>query len=146
MIRGIQALDLLTPPVAEKLVKNQEQINQLHEVLSTVRLDKQNALNRRLVRKTQDGTLGQPEKGDETVSEEDDGTVSFGDTTYNISGPEPTVKPASSMLPYLLAAALGGTGLGAAAVALPASWKVLNPPPVTQPSDADTQYDLTFKD
>mgnify|MGYP001346075311 CR=1 FL=1 len=144
MIRGIEALDLLTQPVAQKLVKNQEQINQLHDVLSTLRLDKQNAMNRRLVRKTQDGTLGQPETGDAAVEDEDE-TVSFGDTTntYHIA------KAAPSILSYVLAAALGGAGLGAAAMAIPAVMKMLNPPAAVQTAgfeDLNTKYNLDFED
>jgi hypothetical protein len=142
-------MDLLTQPVAQKLVKNQEQINQLHEVLSTLRLDKQNAMNRRLVRKTQDGTLGQPDTGDAAVEDEDE-TVSFGDTTntYNVAGQakDTIAKAAPSVLPYVLAAALGGTGLGAAAMALPSVLKLLNPPAATQALDFDTKYNLNFEE
>ena len=146
MIRGIKAMDLLTQPTAEKLVKNQEQINQLHEVLALTRIDKQNALVRRLVKKQQDGTLGQPDTGDAAVSEEEE-TVSFGDTTYNISGGPAKVvdKTIPSILPYVLAAALGGAGLGAAALAIPA---LLKPAATVQAAGADTntEYNLGFGD
>ena len=145
MIRGVRAIDLLTQPVAEKLVKSQEQINQLHEVLAVTRLDKQNALVRRLVRKSQDGTLGQPETGDAAMKEEEE-TVSFGDITNTYNIPATAAKATSSIWPYLLAAALGGTGLGAAAMALPAVWKAMNPPAATQALDFDTKYNLNFED
>lgn len=151
MIRGIAAMDLLSQPTAEKLVKTQEQINQLHEVLGTLRLEKQNALVRRLVRKTQDGTIGKVNAGDDPVNEEDE-NVSFGDTTntYNVAEQAKAVaeKAAPSVLPYVLAAALGGGGLGAAAMAIPWLFSDSTPAPVVQPAgaDADTQYDLTFKE
>jgi hypothetical protein len=135
-------------------VKNQEQINQLHDVLSTVRLDKQNALVRRLVRKTQDGTLGQPgDSGDDSSAEEDESVdndkVNFGDVTntYNLAGAakDAVEKAAPSLWPYILAAALGGSGLGAAAMALPMAWKAVN---VVKSSDTDTDtsLDIQFKD
>jgi hypothetical protein len=158
MIRGIVAMDLLTQPTAEKLVKNQEQINQLREVLNVTRLDAQNALVRRLVKKTQDGTLGQAtvESGD-TAAEEasndmaEDDKVNFGDTinNYTTTAAEPAKsvveKAASSVLPMILAAALGGGGLGAAAVALPSLLKK-DPAPVVMTTDAGTQYALEFSD
>lgn len=152
MIRGIRALESVTQPVAEKLIKSQEQINQLHEVLSTLRLDKQNALVRRLVRKTQDGTLGQvtADEPDDTtgntLSEEELDKVSFGDTTtYNVTEPTPAAATKTpSVIPYVLAAALGGTGLGAAAMALPYILKT-TPAAVQQADDTDTQYTLDFK-
>ena len=154
MIRGIQAIDLLTQPVAQKLVKNQEQINQLHEVASVIRLEKQNALNRRLVRKAQDGTIGKPDAPGEVAVEEEETKVSFGDTvnTYNIADNTPApvkdtiAKAAPSILPYVLAAAMGGTGLGAAAMAIPAVMKMLNPPAATQALDFDTKYNLNFEE
>jgi len=161
MIRGITAVDLLTPQTAEKLVKNQEQINQLHEVLSITRLDKQNALVRRLVKKTQDGTLGQvttesedgsgeAEEGGDDMADED--KVNFGDTTHNVytiadQGKALAQKAASSLWPLVIASAIGGGGLGAAAVALPALLKDDPATVVVTPSmDTDTNYSLEFKD
>ena len=108
--------------------------------MDVLRLDKQNALVRRLVKKHQDGTLGQPttESGDpEEASGDDvteDDTVHFGDTTHNtytIHEPaQPLVaeKSSGSLLPIILASALGGGGLAAAAIALPALLKVIQLP------------------
>jgi hypothetical protein len=105
------------------------------------------------VKKTQDGTLGQPEVEGEAVEDEDE-TVSFGDTTntYHVAGntseavKDTIAKAAPSILPYVLAAAMGGTGLGAAAMAIPAVMKMLNPPAATQALDFDTKYNLNFED
>lgn len=156
MIRGIHALSLLDLKTAGKLVKNQEQIYQLHETLNVMRLDEQNALNRRLVRKTQDGTLGRPDapaddsQGGTTVAsteEEETDKVSFGDTTntYNL---EDKSGSKSSLAPWILAAALGGAGLGALAAMLPSLLNPTQPTPVVvSPSnDTDTLYDLQFKE
>ena len=158
MIKGAELLQTISPQAAEKLIKNQEQINQLHETLSVLRLDKQNALVRRLVKKTQDGTLGQPGTPDETedsaAAEEDavdDDKVTFGDTTttYNLASEakEAVAKAAPALWPYVLAAALGGTGLGASAFALPLAWKALNAEPVKSvDTDTDMTLDLQFKE
>jgi len=157
MIRGIQALSLLDLKTAGKLVKNQEQIYQLHETLNVMRLNEQNALNRRLVRKTQDGTLGRPDvavpadqqgSADMTPTDEEEADkVSFGDTTttYNLEDKSGTK---SSLIPWILTAALGGAGLGALAAMLPSLLNPTQPTPVVvSPSnDTDTLYDLQFKE
>lgn len=149
-------LSSLRPQTAERLIKSQEQIHQLSDVLNVMRMDKQNALVRRLVKKQQDGTLGQPttESGGEDAEGSDDmaedDKVNFGDTTHNVytiadQGKSVAEKAAGSLLPIILASALGGGGLGAAAMALPALLKD-DPPPVVTPSDTDTdtQYLLEF--
>jgi len=88
----------LPAEIADKLNKVNARIKQLDTVLDVVRIDEQNALNRRLVRKQQDGTLGQPDPnpaqaGDrdaegETMPDDDDDTanVNLGDstTTYHV--------------------------------------------------------------
>ncbi len=152
-------LNRLSQRTAEKLVKTQEQINQLREVLSVSRLDKQNALVRRLVRKTQDGTIGQPDAAVESTPPttegedmEDEAKVSFGDqTTYNITEPPARVSAAKApgLLPYILAAAIGGGGLGAAAATLPSLLRAPAAAPPAQTvtdTDTNTQYDLKFKE
>jgi hypothetical protein len=142
--------------MAAKVNRTSAQLEQLAEVMDVLRLDKQNALVRRLVKKHQDGTLGEPtaECGDQDAEGGDamaeDDKVNFGDTTHNVyTITEPaksvTEKAASSLLPIVLAAALGGGGLGAAAMALPALLKK-DPAPVVVPqgTDTDTQYLLEF--
>lgn len=152
MIRASDLLDQLSPKAKEKLITNQEQINQLYEVLNVTRLDKQNALVRRLVKKTQDGTLGQTtteaeDKGEEeSVDDAETDKVNFGDvtTTYNLADRAAEAAAKSpSILPYVLAAALGGTGLGAAAMALP---YMLKTTPVVQSADTDTSMTIDFKE
>ena len=156
-------IDNLPPEIAATVNRTSAQIEQYAEVMDVLRLDKQNALVRRLVKKHQDGTLGQPatESGDpEEASGDDvteDDTVHFGDTTHNtytIHEPaQPLVaeKSSGSLLPIILASALGGGGLAAAAIALPALLKS-DPAPVVVPHDADTdtntnlQYRLEFAD
>ena len=138
----------LAPGTAERLIKSQEQIHQLHDLLNVTRIDKQNALVRRLVKKQQDGTLGQPttesgdtgggdgeEGGGDDMAEDD--KVNFGDTTHNVytitePGKSVAEKAAGSLLPIILASALGGGGLGAAAMVLPALLKS-DPAPVVVP-------------
>jgi hypothetical protein len=151
----------LAPGTAERLIKSQEQIHQLHDLLNVTRMDKQNALVRRLVKKQQDGTLGQPttESGDTGGGDGEEGggddmaegdKVNFGDTTHNVytitePGKSVAEKAAGSLLPIILASALGGGGLGAAAMALPALLKN-DPAPVVVPqdTDTDTKYLLEF--
>ena len=118
----------------------------------------------RLARKSQDGTLGRetPMHEDEMLS---DMNINVGDTYYGLQPPVPAAEqpqpPASPtqsslgadpatrptamqrvprMLPYVLAAALAGGGLGLGAAALPA---LLKPDaPAATDTDTDTQYEL----
>jgi len=145
-------LEHLPPETAHRLIKNQEQINQLHRVFSVLRLDKQNALVRRLVRKTQDGTLGQPTadtgdaapaEGDEMSDDLETDKVNFGDVHNNYTVAQPATAKSASLWPMILAATLGGCGLGAAAMALPALLKP-EPQPTIVTTDTDTQYSLEF--
>ncbi len=148
----------LPPEMAAKVNRTSAQLEQLAEVMDVLRLDKQNALVRRLVKKQQDGTLGQPTaengeneaEGNDDMAEDD--KVNFGDTTHNvytITNPGKSVaeKAAGSLLPVILASALGGGVLAAAALALPALLKQ-DPAPVvtTSDTDTDTQYLLEFAD
>lgn len=146
----------LPPEMAAKVNRTSAQLEQFAEVMDVLRLDKQNALVRRLVKKQQDGTLGQPTtEGDQKDTEgsddmAEDDKVNFGDTTHNVytiadQGKTVAEKAVGSLLPIILASALGGGGLGAAAMALPALLKE-DPPPVvmTSDTDTDTQYLLEF--
>lgn len=142
----------LHPATAERLIKHTHQIKQLFNLHNVQRLDKQNALVRRLVKKTQDGTLGQPTSADEedadVAEDSEDDKVQFGDNVVNYTSTEPAQQVAAklpSLLPYVLAAALGGGGLGAAATALPLLLKPQEPPKVIT-TDTDTLYDLRFKE
>jgi hypothetical protein len=118
------------------------------------RLAKQNKLNRRLVRKTQDGTLGKPT---EEPEDEEDDTVHIGDVTI--------LQPASNQPTYsqingvqdagqksnrlataalLVATLLGGAGIGAAALHYAAT-PAVSPHPATSAAtaaDVDTQWTL----
>lgn len=128
------------------------------------RLNRQGRLNRRLVRKQQDGTIGT-----ETQEPEDteDDYIQFGNNTYNLGGspdagqisppvraastsppapssPANTSSPAAAsnpLWPLVLATALGAGGLGVGLT----SWLTR---PATQPAavsaDTDTQYQLDF--
>jgi hypothetical protein len=153
----------LPPEIADKLNKGSVQLGQLGELLHVLRLDKQSELVRRLVKKHQDGTIGQSEaEGSEmpASSSEDSERVQLGDNNYTIYTEQerPAVAQAASqaapaiasvgksILPYVLAAALGGTGLGAGAMAIPVLMKGAEK--VTQAVDTDTdtntQYTLEF--
>lgn len=148
----------LPPQMAAKVNRTSAQLEQLAEVMDVLRLDKQNALVRRLVKKHQDGTLGQPtaENGENEAEGSDDmaedDKVNFGDTTHNVytitdPGKSVAEKTVGSLLPVILASALGGGALAAAALALPALLKE-DPAPVvtTSDTDTDTQYLLEFAD
>ena len=84
----------------------------------------------RLVRKQQDGTLGQPDTGSEHMPEDDDTSVQVGDPTYNhYHGATPGPLPSRGRLSDLALAAILG---GAAVTWLPG---LINRPetPVDQP-------------
>lgn len=156
---------------AAQKIRRQGQIHNLAEVMDVVRLERQNALNRRLVRKTQDGTVGQA--GDDML--EEDMNVNVGDQIYygvpgpnqappdqtgespsgtggvNTHRPESTSRRSSSILP-LVATALLGTGLGGLGTGLATYYLNREPTPVVQPTppppivDRDTRnrYLLTL--
>lgn len=161
MVTATQAINL-PPAMADKVNRNNAQLGQLSEVMHVMRLDKQNALVRRLVKKHQDGTLGQAapevaaaggeEAGGDDMAEDD--KVNFGDTTtHNVytvaeAAGKATGKVASSLIPVILAAALGGGGLGAAAMATAALMKKADTvvvQPVANPDDG-LQYLLEFSE
>ena len=156
--------------VADKINRHNAQLHQLESVMNIQRLDKQGRLNRRLVRKQQDGTLH--EETEEPEDTEDD-TIQFGDNIYYIGGQKPenaeptpqpqeqprNVAPAeqpaaeaqaapasklASVWPWVLAAALGGSGLGMGALALPT---LLNPPKATTvvAPELGKDYELDFR-
>lgn len=102
-------------------------------VLSMLKLDKQASLVRRLVRKTQDGTVGQK---DDNMPEEDDTQVRVGDETHiHLPSQDAAKKPSalSKLLPLVLSGVLAGTGV-TAPVWLPTLINWLTPP-ATQPVD-----------
>lgn len=120
-----------------------DRIRSLREVAGVAKLAAQDLLTRRLVRKTQNGTVGR-----ETVEPEDGEGVNI--HLGDIVTPQQATPPAAGLgtlaKTAILAASLLGTGgLGAGLASM-----LLSPPPaapVVQPvpppqSDADTQYTL----
>lgn len=77
-MQPIRTVDL-PPELANKLNKHNVQLEQLAEVLDVTRLDKQNELVRRLVRKQQDGTLGETTMEPEDANSNGGGDASEGD-------------------------------------------------------------------
>lgn len=78
----------MTPAAAAKAAKQTHGLYQMGRVFDTLRLDRQNKLVRRLVRKHQDGTLGEDSDVSDNEDEEDDTQVIIGDVT--IGGPSPS--------------------------------------------------------
>lgn len=116
-----------TPKILNK------QISSLHTLFSVLRLDKQNRLNRELVKKHQEGTLGKP-----SLPSEEEDMIQFGD---NITHQHP-----SSLLPVLLSLLLGAGGASVL-------WGLLASSPPPSPispikdkvnPDTDTKYSLEF--
>lgn len=139
-------------------VRQRVGIGSLTDLFSVLRMEKQNALNRRLVRKTQDGTLGNP--GPDNEGDEDDmGTVAnVGDQyIYNYQQPGNAPAPASSGGSGLKTAAIAGLSAltaGGLATMLPYLLPLLlfpkeepaqpTNPPAVESVDTDTLYDLRF--
>ena len=140
----------MTPEHAERVNRNTAQAHQLQYVMDIQRLKKQNTLNRRLVRKTQDGTLGKETEEPEDAEDEDD-HIQFGDNVTHVYNSEPqtttTTQAAEakspSIWPLVLATALGAGGLGAGVMAL---LKPTATPTVIEQkgNDTDTKYQLDF--
>lgn len=144
----------MTPEHAERVNRNTAQAHQLQYVMDIQRLKKQNTLNRRLVRKTQDGTLGKETEEPEDAEDEDD-HIQFGDNVTHVYNSEPqttTTTQAAPVLaeakspsiwPLVLATALGAGGLGAGVMAL---LKPTATPTVIEQkgNDTDTKYQLDF--
>lgn len=108
------------------------------------RLGKMSALNRRLVRKMQDGTLGE-----QTAEPEDEETdnVHVGDVTI-YQPPAPPAKSAGVLPTAALAAAslLGGAGLAAAVLTLFRPPAAPVAPTAQAATDTDTRYQLRLVD
>ena len=139
----------MTPEHAERVNRNTAQAHQLQYVMDIQRLKKQNTLNRRLVRKTQDGTLGKETEEPEDAEDEDD-HIQFGDNVTHVYNSEPqttTTQAAEAksplIWPLVLATALGAGGLGAGVMAL---LKPTATPTVIEQKvpDTDTKYQLDF--
>ena len=124
------------------------------ELLDVARLEEQNKLNRRLVRKSQDGTIGQP---DEAGTDDMGTTVTLGDQFHITVPPDkeqppssPQKEPRKGMSPLLATALTAGAFAvgGPAGVAIykalePAVEKVL---PAPETTDSDTQYTIRFRE
>jgi len=79
------------PAWAEKLKKNWANTRLAHEGLALERMQRQGALVERLVRKTQDGTLGQ--STDEPEDEVDEMGVAIGNEIHYHYGPSESPAP-----------------------------------------------------
>lgn len=113
--------------------RQNRQLHQYWTLSNILRLNRQNALVRRLVRMTQDGALNSPDRRENYPVNDDDETVQFGD---NIIHQPPSN---SSVVPWVLAAALGG------ALAVPLMQKLLTPTTPTPIVDTDTDTRNTIR-
>jgi len=140
----------------EKLKRNWANTRLAQEAVMLDQMQKQNGLVRRLVRKTQDGSLGtrteEPEDA-EAAGEAEMGVMVGNEIHYHYPSPatpeavpEAAAKPAASSglsklaTAGVLAAAIGGGGGLGALVA-----QLVRPADTAAPTaavDADTQYDL----
>jgi hypothetical protein len=114
-------------------------IRALHEVSTVGKLIEQANLVQRLVRKTQDGTLGKETSESEG---EDVGSYNVGDQ-YHIHQPPPQ-PPKTSMLPTLVA---GVSTVAALALGGYQLYQALKPPQeqkVPADKDTDTRYSVEF--
>jgi len=156
-------------PRIAQVIRQRAGVHTATDAATLVGLVEQGKLVRRLVRKTQDGTVGK-ESG--PMPEDEDGTnINVGDTiiNYGQQGPEgepipegpptsggdntqapqtpatPGASLVSKVLPWIIAGTLGasGTGLGVWLTSKP-SPKEDPEPPVVQPEDTDTKFDLGF--
>jgi hypothetical protein len=113
-------------------------------------LQRNQEATRRLVRKMQDGTLGQPDANGEATEAGDVDGIRVGDEYHWHNQPQTTntenrpTPPARDTLTRLLTAALAGAGLagGAAYVADKLSGDKEPPPAAVQPADGDLRYGL----
>ncbi len=121
------------------------------------RLDRQNAMNRRLVRKTIDGSLGKPDEPGESMDDEDGTNINIGDQTYHIQQPEQPEQPEQpvsrsgtpSWLFPVASAVLGPLGGVGAVLGYQLLFSQPQPAPSSQPPatagstiDTDSQYDI----
>lgn len=158
--------------MADKVNQHTAQLHQLQHLMNLTRVNKQNRLNRRLVRKQQDGTIGsetqEPEDTEDDYIQFGNNVYNLGGGTIPESAAPapsqpreqprnaaPAERPASPvdtatrpeskparLWPWVLAAALSGTGLGMGAMALPT---LLNPPRETIVPELGKDYMLDFR-
>lgn len=118
-----------------RTLKHRHDIYRLADLLGVFRIDRQNALTRRLVKKQMDGTLGHPAENDD--EEEEMGHVSFGDqqiTNNHYHRTSSSLMAKLTLAIILVALAAGGCYL---------AHKYLLPPVA---EDCDTLFDLEFVD
>ena len=122
----------------EKIVRGWMGTRLAHEALQVQKDARRQTIVERLIRKTQDGTLGQKD----AHAEVEPMGVHVGDIT-NHHYPPAARQQTGTLAKLAVVAALvaGGAGLGAGG---PWLLDALQPPPadVTQPSDQDTLFDL----
>ncbi len=123
----------------DRLLSDSVKIRQAERVGMIQKLARQSRLVRRLVRKTQDGTLGQPTP--ETDGADD--MIQVGDNHYHPALAGTGALKTAALLAGLLA---GGGGIGSAVTwysLQPRFDAVASPPPT---ADADTRYELRLVD
>ncbi|MHC4180494.1 MAG: hypothetical protein ACYSWU_23575 [Planctomycetota bacterium] len=118
----------------ERLKKNWINTRLAHEAAVLEKLQAEGAMVRRLVRKTQDGTLGQATSEPEDTG--DMGVEVGNETTHNHYYAKPAAT--SSLAKAAMAAALLGSGVGAG-FAIPWALGMLTPPTTEAPIDTTTQ-------
>lgn len=141
-------------PRIEQTIRDRARVDTLADTLSVMRMDAQNRLVRRLVRKTQDGTVGSATEEPEDTGEEDM-NVNVGDTYITNTQPAPAggvnTQPSGAasglgrIAGPLLLTGLLGTGLGGVGAGLLMNYLMSRPPataPVEPGTDADTNYNL----
>lgn len=133
-------------------------VRMLNTLMDMDRLQEQARLVRRLVRKTQDGTLGKPDSDADQSEAEDMGAYQVGDNIHyhypaspEQSSPPPQATPPQPAVPSWLKSALLVAAAAAAGAGVPALWRqmqdqpnttVVVPPGVDTDTDTDTQYEI----
>lgn len=153
-------------PAWGETIRKRSRVGTLADLFSVLRMDKQNALVRRLVRKQQDGTIGQPEGNAMPDEEDDTPDINLGEIYNYINAPEGpkdttpggvnTQPPqangtlAKAILPIalstLIGGGLGGLGVGLISGAFSRTPTAAPAPVIPSPGpDRDTQFDLRFR-
>jgi len=135
-------------PWWEKLAKNWMGTRLAHEAVALNKLNEQGKLVRQLVRKTQQGTLGQVSDGD--IEGED--MIHVGDMTINQNIPANGTSPvrvagSDGLKKALVSAALVAGGAGAG-VGIPWLAGLFDQPVAVETpiyTDANTRYELSIK-
>ncbi len=122
-------------------VRQRVGIGTLADLLSVHRIKKQGELNQRLVRKLQDGTVGEPEAGENAEGDDMGDTINVGDT-FMVGREAPTKPPKrTGISPWWLALPTAAAlGLGALSLLKPPEPQP--PPTIEIPPDTNTTYDL----